>query len=363
MNNLFDTRLSGERLAHEQSEINEQIESITSVRELTAKRILVSEFPYDVIDYNAEENYRKTGVDPNDETLKDLGRGIEESGLQQSIALIAHEISASELQLLSTQPTETLKLIDTWLDKGRISIIFGNRRYLAITNHTNLTHSSAFIYPKEALDWVPTISLIENQDREDVPLHEEAIGLVKEINRKYGSVPARYAKFSGRSSADINRLFTIGKACLENDDFYSIVTSIKTKDKLALSYIAQAITDENVSSHRKKEIDKAVAALKSLDGQITSIRDKASSIKNYAEGKKGKITGLTKPEEKKQQDTESEKKPAPIIDKPTTPNIKQLNKQLKGITNKFENLTPDLIDDEFKSLATELRHALNKLGL
>lgn len=352
MNNAFEDRMARGRVSHE---IDEH-DSIVELSDLTKKRIHVSEFPYSAIAYDAEENYRKTGVDINSESLIELGKGIQNSGLQQPIALLAHDMSAIQLKEILQKGPDVLKMPDVW---GRISMIFGNRRYLSIKHHTTLTHEGAFIYPREISSWVGMLQLIENRDREDVPLAEEAMALYTQVTERFDGVLARYAKFSGEKPADVSRIYQIGAACQENSDYLEIVKESKIKDKVALSYIAAAITGE-ASDLRKSKIKRVLAELKGIEGNVDSIRKKAQQLNEYRQGKNNKPPEIQeKGDNENPEPRETIKSTSQI--KPV--NIKQFSKQLSQVVHKFDRLKQEEVTDELKEVAASIRATLDKLGL
>ncbi len=353
MNDMMSSRLARGRTTHDEATTQEMTDSIVDLRSLTKKRVLINEFPYEAINYEADDNYRKT---LNPEELKELGRGIKETGLQQPIALIAHDLSATELQALMQNGQDALRNSSFW--EGRISTIFGNRRYLAITQHTDLTHEGALIYPKEIAPWTSTIALIENMDREDVPLIEESLGLVTVITERFSGVASKFAKFSGRSSGEVSRLLNIGKACEQSEAFNEIVSSAQIKDKIALENIAQAVLSDQ-SDHREKRIKAVIEDLRSIGNKVTSIRAKAKQLKTYANGEHNKPPVII------EEATKTVSTPVAPTE-PTQPkpfNVKAFGKQLDSITHKFKTLETSAIDADLREYAKNLRQELDNLGL
>jgi len=354
VNDMITDRLERGRTGHDDETIQEVADSIIDLRSLTQKRVFINEFPYEAINYEADDNYRKT---LNIEYLKELGRGIKESGLQQPIALIAHDLSAVELRALMQNGQDALRNPQLW--KGKIGVIFGNRRYLSITQHTDLTHEGALIYPKEIAPWASTINLIENMDREDVSLIEESRGLVTEINERFSGVASKFAKFSGRSSAEVSRLLNIGRACEQSEVFNEIVSSAHIKDRVALENIAQAVLGDQ-SKHREKRINAVIDDLRSVGNEVTSIREKAKQLKTYANGEHNKPPVIIQEETTKADSaTETPKEPA----KPKAFNVKAFGKQLDNITLKFKTLETSAIDADLREYAKNLRQELDNLGL
>lgn len=360
MNDAMENRLKGVRTKHNPEVVKDLLDSMISVRDLTKQRILVNEFPYSAINYNAEDNYRKTGIDPQHESLKELGKGILKTGLQQSIALIAYDLSAEELREKSRMESNALRNPETWL--GNVGIIFGNRRYLSITHHTDLTHESALIYPKEIAPWVTTIALAENMDREDTPLIEEALEVVKVINTQFNGVTAELARFLGKSASEVGRLSHIGVACGENELFEEVVRTAIVKDKIALEYLAQAITNKDLSPTRTKNLNKSLNELLAIQGNVVSIRGKAKQLKEYSDGKNNQHSVFDQEKDKAEQKAETAQ--AQNTEKKSKPfNVKAFGKQLDNITDKFKTLETSAIDVDLRECAKNLRLELDNLGL
>lgn len=349
------------QVTHHDDAIMEVQDSVITLADITKLRVYVAGFPYSAIAYNADDNYRKSGIDPQDESIRSLGRGIAESGLQQPIGLFAAELSAADLQGMIGQGLD-LSSPDTW--RTPIHTIFGNRRYLAITHHTTINNEAAYIYPKEAESWRKTIALIENMDREDVPLIEEAVGLFNLVTDRFRGNVSRFAEFSGKDANDLVRIYKIGEAATKDATFHAFVKNEKTADKIALDNIARALLAQE-STHRSKKVEQVLKDLTSVDGKIAEIRKKAKALRDYAEAKTNTLPTVTQSKPTVPDDEDAprnevvktkESDPEEQIKKQSLQIIKKIN-ELRTLLEKFE-ITQE-VDDALNVLSEAITTKLS----
>lgn len=340
---------SEKALSNDETSTSELQDQVMSLSDVTKMRIYVPHFPFDSITYNPDDNYRKSGVDPLSESIKELGRGIQEAGLQQPIGVIAENIPAAELKdILKNLPGS----------EARISMIFGNRRYLAMTNHTDITAEAAYVYSSEALVWAPTIAFIENMDRADVPLIEEAKGIYSEVQTRFGGTLSRFALFSGKPISELNKIYKIGEAVSKNEEFHDLVQEGKTKDVVALDAIARAMLVPK-SNIRSKNLDSLLKKITAFDGKIISIRKEAIKIRDYADGKTSKLRDITKSATDNDKD-DNEKNDATEAKKTlsNSPNLKALIKRIDTLNVIICDLQPSTIDEDLRKSINNLQENL-----
>lgn len=279
------SRFSGDKVVrHDESRIQEIQNSVITLSDITAQRVFLSKFPFSAINYSSDDNYRKTGTDPNCESIVELGRGIKSSGLQQSIGLFAPNLSANELCAMASNPDSISP--DFW--NSEIKVVFGNRRYLAITHHTDITHESVYIYPSEAASFIKDIALIENMDRENVDLVEESVELYRQINDSHSGNVTGFARFSGKPISVLNKIYKIGQAAAVNGEFLQVIQKAESKDVIALEYLAKGVLEAD-TPHRKKQVKNKLEELLKINGKIEAFRKHAKELSNYAKGESNKL--------------------------------------------------------------------------
>lgn len=367
MNFEFEKRLSpdsGMTVQPDNSVINELQDSMVSIATLTKKRVHIPLFPYSAINHNPDDNYRKSGVDPQDESLIELGRGIENSGLQQPIGLIATELNADEL--LTIVNNGLAEDVNTWAT--HIGVIFGNRRYLSVTHHTSLTHEAAYIYPKECLPYVETISLIENMDRENVNLSEESARIFTVVNERFNHNINAFARFSGKPKTALGRLYKIGEAASQDTTFAELLKSDRITDQIALDNLARAITLDT-SPARKVKLDQFFKNLSTFEGKIKSIRTTAQKLRDYAEGSTNKTPNIEeqKPNKSTVENTQIDNNLS--AKKEVTNDSEDIKFNEKGFVKRAETLITNIntvdvntLDIRTKETLINLKSALEKKG-
>lgn len=374
------TRLSGDKaVRHDDSRIQEIQSSVITLADITAMRVYIPKFPYSAIDYNPEENYRKSGVDPECESIAELGRGIQSSGLQQSIGLIASELNSQQLHELANHPDAQNPA--TW--ETHIGIIFGNRRYLAVTHHTQLSHESVYIYPREALDFVKDIALIENMDRENVDLVEESVALWQQINNRHGGNVAGFARFSGKPISQLNKIYKIGQAAAANEEFQHVIQDCGSQDVIALEYLAKAVLEAD-TPYRQAQVKKKLDELRQIGGKIVNFRKKAQDLANYAKGESNKkpewggaqaspggdsvsdTDGIENPESSTtpltQAASDQIQTPAPVAKKKPL-DQKAILKKIASVVEALNDVTADDLDDQLRERLSHLKSKLNETGI
>lgn len=374
------TRLSGDKaVRHDDSRIQEIQSSVITLADITAMRVYIPKFPYSAIDYNPEENYRKSGVDPECESIAELGRGIQSSGLQQSIGLIASELNSQQLHELANHPDAQNP--DTW--ETHIGIIFGNRRYLAVTHHTQLSHESVYIYPREALDFVKDIALIENMDRENVDLVEESVALWQQINNRHGGNVAGFARFSGKPISQLNKIYKIGQAAAANEEFQHVIQDCGSQDVIALEYLAKAVLEAD-TPYRQAQVKKKLDELRQIGGKIVNFRKKAQDLANYAKGESNKkpewggaqaspggdsvsgTAGIENSESLEAPSTQaiSDQNQTPEPEAKKKPlDQKAILKKIASVVEALSDVTADDLDDQLRERLSQLKSKLNETGI
>jgi len=374
------TRLSGDKaVRHDDSRIQEIQSSVITLADITAMRVYIPKFPYSAIDYNPEENYRKSGVDPECESIAELGRGIQSSGLQQSIGLIASELNSQQLHELANNPDAQNPA--TW--ETHIGIIFGNRRYLAVTHHTQLSHESVYIYPREALDFVKDIALIENMDRENVDLVEESVALWQQINSRHGGNVAGFARFSGKPISQLNKIYKIGQAAAANEEFQHVIQDCGSQDVIALEYLAKAVLEAD-TPYRQAQVKKKLDELRQIGGKIVNFRKKAQDLANYAKGESNKkpewggaqaspggdsVSGTDGIENSEssaapsaQAASDQNQTPEPEAKKKPL-DQKAILKKITSVVEALSDVTADDLDDQLRERLSQLKSKLNETGI
>lgn len=312
--------------------VNDLKNNMITLRDITSLRVYVPNMPLSAINYKEEDNYRKTGIDPFSESIRELGKGIQNSGLQQPIGLIARDLSHDELKDFIHNSDETIA--ENWLID--IGVIFGNRRYLGMTNHTDLSHEGAYVYPKEAIPFIRAMQLIENRGREDADIIEEAEALYQLIKGSYGGNISSYARFSGETTSELSKSFKVGEAVVCHPDFADLVQEKKIADMVTLDYLARAITVD-CTDYRKERIFSFFTEMKEYEGKLVKLRDKAKSLKDYSDGKKNNVPSLETEKPASTDVVESQK--APVV--PVNNNQRRIVKN-KSLIKKCESLLADL---------------------
>ncbi len=364
-------RLSGDKsVRHDDSRVQEIQSSVATLSDITALRVYIPRFPYGVIQYSADDNYRKSGTDPNCESIVELGRGIQSSGLQQSIGLFAPDLSAEQLKSLANNNDSSNQ--EVW--NTAIKVVFGNRRYLAITHHTNLTHESVYIYPREAASFIKDIALIENMDRENVDLVEESVALYHQINHGHSGNVAGFARFSGRPITILNKIYKIGQAADANVEFQNVIQKCESKDVIALEYIAKAVLNAD-TPYRQSQVKKKLEELRDIDGKIVDFRKKAKDLSTYAKGESNKKPNWGE-QEKSIESVTKDSELNPISE--STPNLSEntasdvpvkrvdLNgaiKKIGAVTNLLKGISPQDYNDQLRSQLAELKTILIDSGI
>lgn len=374
-------RLSGDKaVRHDDSRIQEIQSSVITLADITAMRVYIPKFPYSAIAYNPEDNYRKSGVDPECESIAELGRGIQSSGLQQSIGLIASELNSQQLHELANHPD--VQNPATW--ETHIGIIFGNRRYLAVTHHTRLSHESAYIYPREALDFVKDIALIENMDRENVDLVEESVALWQQINNRHGGNVAGFARFSGKPISQLNKIYKIGQAAAANEEFQHVIQNCGSQDVISLEYLAKAVLEAD-TPYRHAQVKKKLDELREIDGKIVNFRQKAQNLANYAKGKTNKkpdswgeertstvadpitstegIENAGSPTAPVEQSEIDQNQASAAVAKKKPLDQKTILKKISGVIDALKEVTSDDLDDQLREQLSQLKSMLNETGI
>ncbi|NRB40667.1 MAG: ParB N-terminal domain-containing protein [Pseudomonadales bacterium] len=266
------------------------------------------------------ENYRKTF---DEDKLKELGANIQRQGQLSPIGLIDNGDDTFEM-------------------------IFGQRRFLAITKYTDSSEIEAFIWPKSAARFKETIALVENVNREDPSLDEEVAGMVSAIEHEFSDYESPIRAFSedtGIPMAEISKKMKIGEAMRRSPEFMQIVRDKLVGDVNALYEIAQAIMLD-VSEAKKKYLNKLLNLL--VNNEFSgSLRKIASDVKKHlkSSGSKPNIQSVA---EASENNAEKERQAsAPKAKKPQTLKVADVTKFIEKLGN--TDLTEEL-SNELKAL-------------
>jgi len=328
--------------------IGQNINTLLTVSDVTRLRIFQPNVALSSINYVEGMNYRKK---INQEYLEGLGRGMEESGQQMPIGLVLRHVDADTLNTASNNGT-----LDTLLTNNELNIIFGNCRYHAATNHTNMKSLESFIYPSEAWPYYQQIQFIENSDREDPVLVDSCIQLYKIITNQYAGNVAGFSRFSGEKERILLSQYRIGEAAIAHETFYTFIDGIESKDYTSLETIARSFLDAT-SNTRQKNIASAINSFINNGSEVKNLRDKARQLKSYSIGKSNKLPDND--ENKKSTQPENPKKIKKHSRKTKKPFDGSIQKLKEALTNC--NGDSEQFDSHEFALLQEIQDLLSRL--